>query len=138
VGLGVDGPSSNEASDLFGEIRQAMLASRAGGTERALTARDALRLATRGGAAVLGRDDVGSLEVGKRGDLALFSVDGLLDAGASADPVAGLLMGDARRVRHLVVEGRTVVRGGHLETADEDQIASEGHRIGRRLAEAYR
>jgi cytosine/adenosine deaminase-related metal-dependent hydrolase len=138
VGLGVDGPSSNEASDLLGEIRQAMLASRAGGTERALTAREALRLATRDGAAVLGRDDVGSLAVGKRGDVALFSIDGLLDAGASADRVAGLLMGDARRVRHLVVEGRTVVRDGHLETADEDEIASEGHRVGRRLAEAYR
>jgi cytosine/adenosine deaminase-related metal-dependent hydrolase len=138
VGLGVDGPASNESSDLFGEIRQAMLASRAGGAERGLTAREALRLATRGGADVLGRDDVGSLEVGKRGDVALFAVDGLLDAGAQADPVAGLLMGDPRRVRHLLVEGRAVVRDGHLANADEDEIAREGHGVGARLAKAYR
>jgi cytosine/adenosine deaminase-related metal-dependent hydrolase len=136
VGLGVDGPASNESSDLFGEIRQAMLASRAGGAETGLSAREALRLATRGGADVLGRDDVGSLEVGKRGDVALFGIDGLLDAGAAADPVAGLLMGDARRVRHLLVEGRSIVREGRLVTADEDEIAREGHRVGRRIAEA--
>jgi len=137
VGLGVDGPSSNEASDLFGEIRQAMLASRAAGTERGLTAREALRLATRGGADVLGRHDVGSLEVGGRADVALFGVDGLDHAGTAADPVAGLLMGEARRVRHLIVEGRAVVRDGHLVNADEDEIAREGHREGRRIVEAF-
>ncbi|MGH2589447.1 MAG: 8-oxoguanine deaminase, partial [Actinomycetota bacterium] len=118
VGLGVDGPASNEASDLFGEIRQAMLVSRAAGPERGLGEREALRLATRGGAAVLGRDDVGSIEPGKRADVALFPVDGLADAGA-IDAVAGLLMGGGRRVRHLRVVGRFVVRDGRLATADE-------------------
>jgi cytosine/adenosine deaminase-related metal-dependent hydrolase len=138
VGLGVDGPASDEASDLFGEIREAMLASRVGGTDHALTARDALRLATRGGAEVLGRDDVGSLEVGKRADIALFRVDGLDQAGTAADPVAGLLMGASRRVDTLLVEGRAVVRDARLVNADEDEIASEGHRVGRRIAEAAR
>jgi cytosine/adenosine deaminase-related metal-dependent hydrolase len=135
VGLGVDGPASNEASDLFGEIRQAMLVSRAAGPERGLGEREALRLATRGGAAVLGRDDVGSIEPGKRADVALFGVDGLADAGA-VDAVAGLLMGGGRRVRHLLVEGRFVVRDGRLATADEDEIAREGHRVARRISRA--
>jgi cytosine/adenosine deaminase-related metal-dependent hydrolase len=138
VGFGVDGAASNEASHLFGEIRQAMLASRVGGTDGSLDARDALRIATRGGAKVLGRDDVGSIEVGKRADVALFAVDGLDDAGTAADPVAGLLMGAPRRVRDLLVEGRSVVRDGRLVTADEDEIAREGRRVGRRIAESMR
>jgi cytosine/adenosine deaminase-related metal-dependent hydrolase len=135
VGLGVDGPASNEPCDLFAEIRQAMLVSRAGGPETGLTAREALRLATRGGASVLGRDDVGSLEAGKRADVALFGVDGLAHAGAEADLVAGLLMGGTQRVRHLLVEGRFVVRDGELATADEREIARDGRAVGRRLAE---
>jgi cytosine/adenosine deaminase-related metal-dependent hydrolase len=134
VGLGVDGPASNEASDLFGEIRQAMLVSRAGGPP-GLSARECLRLATRGGAEVLGRDDVGALEPGRRADVALFGVDGLAHAGAARDPVAGLLMGATGRVRHLLVEGRPVVRDGRLVTADEGEIAREGHRVARRIAE---
>jgi cytosine/adenosine deaminase-related metal-dependent hydrolase len=134
VGLGIDGPASNEASDLFSEIRQATLVSRAGGPERGLTCRDAARLATRGGAEVLGRDDVGSIEPGKRADLALFGVDGIAHAGTEADPVAGLLLGASQRVRHLLVEGRFVVRDGALATADEAEIASEGRRAGRRIA----
>jgi cytosine/adenosine deaminase-related metal-dependent hydrolase len=134
VGLGVDGPASNEASDLFGEIRQAMLVSRAGGPEHGLDEREALRLATRGGAEVLGRDDVGVIEPGMRADVALFGVDGLALAGA-ADTVAGLLMSAGGRVRHLLVEGGFVVRDGTLVTADEEDIVREGHRVGRRIAE---
>jgi cytosine/adenosine deaminase-related metal-dependent hydrolase len=136
VGLGVDGPASNEPCDLFGEIRQAMLVSRAGGPERGLSAREALRLATRGGAAVLGRDDVGSIEPGMRADVALFGVEGLAHAGTDADRVAGLLMGGSQRVRHLLVEGRAVVRGGQLVNVDEGEVGREGHRVGRRIAEA--
>jgi 8-oxoguanine deaminase len=133
VGLGVDGPASNEASDLFGEIRQAMLVSRATGPEGGLSEREALRLATRGGAEILGRDDVGSIERGKRADVALFPVDGLENAGAS-DVVAGLLMGRTQRARHLLVEGRFVVRDGRLASADEDEIAREGRRVAQRVA----
>jgi cytosine/adenosine deaminase-related metal-dependent hydrolase len=137
VGIGVDGAASNEAGDLFAEVRQAMLVSRAPGPERGLTARDALRLATRGGAAVLGRDDVGSIEPDMRADLALFAVDDLAHAGAEADPVAGLLMGGPQRVRDLLVEGRPVVRDGGLVAADEDEIARDGHRVAARIAEAW-
>jgi cytosine/adenosine deaminase-related metal-dependent hydrolase len=138
VGLGVDGSASNDGGNLLAEVRQAMLAARAGGDPAALTARDALRLATRGGADCLGRDDMGSLEAGRRADIALFGVDGLGFAGAGADPVAAVVHCQPQRVRHLVVEGRVVVRDGELVTADEREITAEGHRVGRRIAEALR
>jgi cytosine/adenosine deaminase-related metal-dependent hydrolase len=80
----------------------------------AMTAREALRLATRGGAACLGRDDIGSLEAGKRADIALFSVEGPAFAGAEADPVASLVFCAPGPVRHLLVDGKFVVRDGQL------------------------
>lgn len=136
VGLGVDGSASNDGGNLLAEVRQAMLVSRAAGTPHALTARDALRAATRGGAACLGRDDIGSIEVGKRADIALFAVDGLAFAGAEADPVAGLAFAQPQRVRDVVVEGRPVVRDSRLVTADEDAIAREGHLAAERIRAA--
>ena len=91
VGLGVDGSASNERGDLMFEVKQALLVARGRGGPKAMTAREALRLGTRGGAAVLGRDDIGSLEPGKRADIAVWRTDGLEQAGA-ADPVAGLVL----------------------------------------------
>src|SRR5213078_4548124 len=82
VGLGVDGSASNERGDLFLEVKQALLVARARGGAEAMTARDALRLATRGGATVLQRDDIGSLEPGKRADVAIWRTDGLELGGA--------------------------------------------------------
>jgi cytosine/adenosine deaminase-related metal-dependent hydrolase len=110
-----------------------MLVSRAGGDPRAMSPREALRLATRGGAACLGRDDIGSIEVGKRADIALFDVDGIGFAGADADPVAALVLCPPPGVRDLFVEGLPVVRDGRLVTADEVAIAREGHRVARRI-----
>jgi cytosine/adenosine deaminase-related metal-dependent hydrolase len=134
VGLGVDGPASNEAGNLLAEVRQGMLVARAGGYPKAMTARDALRVATRGGAACLGRDDIGSLEPGKRADVALVGVDGLGFAGAEADLVAAVAHCDPRRVRHLIVEGRPVVSEDRLVNADEQAIAREGRRVARTIA----
>jgi cytosine/adenosine deaminase-related metal-dependent hydrolase len=134
VGLGVDGSASNDSGSLLAEARQGMLVSRAGGDPGAMTAREALRVATRGGAACLGWDDLGSLEPGKRADVALFGVDGLEFAGAEADPVAALLLCAPQRVRHLLVEGRPVVRDGDLVNADDRAIAVEGRRVGRLIA----
>ena len=136
VGLGVDGSASNDGGDLLAEARMAMLVARAGGDPEAMSARDALRLATRGGAACLGREDaLGSIEAGKRGDVALFDVEGLGYAGAEADPVAALLFCAPGRVRHLFVEGDAVVRDGRLVGADEEALASEARRVARRVAE---
>jgi cytosine/adenosine deaminase-related metal-dependent hydrolase len=136
VGLGVDGSASNDAGNLLHEVRQGMLVSRAGGDPTALGARDVLRVATRGGAACLGRDDVGSVEPGMRGDVALFGVDGLSFAGADADLVAAVALCAPLRARHVLVEGRAVVRDGRLTGVDEEAIAREGHRVAARIARA--
>jgi cytosine/adenosine deaminase-related metal-dependent hydrolase len=133
VGLGVDGSASNDAGNLLAETRMGLLVARARGAD-AMSARMALRIATRGGAACLGRDDIGSLEAGKRADIALFAVGGLEFVGAEADPVAALVHCAPRRVRHLLVEGRPVVAGGRLVRSDEDAIAHEGRRVARRIA----
>jgi cytosine/adenosine deaminase-related metal-dependent hydrolase len=134
VGLGVDGSASNERSDLFCEVKQALLVARGRDGPTALTAREALELGTRGGAALLRRDDIGSLEPGKRADLAVWRTDGLELGGAVADPVAGLVLSGPHRVDRLYVGGEEVVRDGRLVRASEEEIARE-HRIqARRLA----
>ncbi len=122
VGLGVDGSASNDGGHLLAEARQGLLASRARGGPSVFSARQVLRIATRGGAQCLGRDDIGSLEVGKRADIALFAVDGLAHAGADHDPVAALVFCTPGRVKHLLVEGRLVVRDGRLATVDEEAL----------------
>ena len=127
VGLGVDGSASNERSDLFVEVKQALLVARGRGGGEAMTARDALRLATRGGAEVLRRDDIGSLEPGKQADLAIWRTDGL-ELGGAEDLVAGLVLSGPHRVDRLVVGGEDVVRGGALVRADEGEIA-RAHRV---------
>jgi 8-oxoguanine deaminase len=133
VGLGVDGSASNERSDLFFEVKQALLVARGRSGPSALTARDALRLGTRGGAAVLGRDDLGSLEPGKRADFAVWDTKGL-ELGGAEDPVAGLVLSAPHRVDRLVVEGDDVVRAGALVHADEAEIARAHRTQARRFA----
>jgi cytosine/adenosine deaminase-related metal-dependent hydrolase len=114
VGLAVDGSASNDSGNLLAEARQAMLTTRARKGAAAMTARQALWVATRGGAACLGRDDIGAIEVGKRADIALFAIDDLVHRGAEADPVAALVFCNPGPVRHLFVEGKPVVRDGQL------------------------
>jgi len=133
VGLGVDGTASNERGDLFLEVKQALLVARGRGGPEALTARQALRIGTRGSASVLKRDDLGSLEPGKSADLAVWRLDGLELAGAD-DPVAGLVFSAPHRVDRLVVAGEEVVRDGRLVRADEEEIAKEHRRVAARFA----
>src|SRR6187397_2813730 len=133
VGLGVDGSASNERGDLLHEVKQALLVARGRGGPAALTAREALRLGTRGGAALLGRDDLGSLEPGKRADFAVWRTDGL-ELGGADDPVAGLVFSAPHRVDRLVIEGEDVVRGGALVGADESEIARAHRAQARRFA----
>jgi cytosine/adenosine deaminase-related metal-dependent hydrolase len=132
VGLGVDGSASNERSDLFLEVKQALLVARGRGGPGAMTVRGALGLGARGGAAVLGRDDIGSLEPGKCADFAVWRIDGL-ELGGATDPVAGLVLSAPHRVDRLVVGGEEVVRDGRLVRADEDEIAREHRREARRF-----
>jgi cytosine/adenosine deaminase-related metal-dependent hydrolase len=127
VGLGVDGTASNERGDLLLDVKQALLVARGRGGPEALTAREALRLGTRGGAAVLRRTDIGSLEPGMCADLAVWRTDGL-ELGGADDPVAGLVLSAPHRVDTLLVGGVAVVADGELTGADEAEIA-RAHRI---------
>ena len=133
VGLGVDGSASNERGDLLLEVKQALLVARGRHGPAAMTAREALRLGTRGGASVLQRDDIGSLEPGKRADIAVWTLDGLELAGAE-DPVAGLVLAAPHRVDRLLVAGEEIVREGRLVRADEGEIARQHRAQARRFA----
>jgi cytosine/adenosine deaminase-related metal-dependent hydrolase len=133
VGLGVDGSASNERGDLFLEVKQALLMARGRSGPDAITARGALALGTRGGATVLRRDDIGSLEPGNCADFAVWRVDGL-ELGGAVDLVAALVLSAPHRVERLVVGGQQVVLDGHLVRADEDEIAREHRREARRFA----
>jgi 8-oxoguanine deaminase len=131
VGLGVDGSASNDAGNLIGEARQSMLLQRVAGGADAMSAREALEIATRGGADVLGRPDCGRLEVAKRADIALWDVTGIQSAG-SWDPAALLLAGPTR-VKHLFVEGRQVVDDGQIITIDLPRVIERQNTLARAL-----
>ena len=131
VGLGVDGSASNDAGNLMAEARQTMLLQRVALGADAMSAREALEIATIGGAQVLGRPDCGSLAVGKRGDVAVWDVSGVESAG-SWDPAALLLAGPTR-VRDLFVEGRQVVGDGQMLTIDLPRVVERQNHLARRL-----
>ena len=143
VGLGVDGSASNDGNHLLGEARQAMLLQRVGwpGFEsRAdrFPAREALELATLGGARVLGRDDVGALAPGMAADLVAFRVDDLAHAGSASDPVAALVTCAPARVTLSVINGRIVVEDGELRGIDLDALVASHNDISRALLERAR
>jgi cytosine/adenosine deaminase-related metal-dependent hydrolase len=133
VGLGVDGSASNDCSHLGLEARQAMLVARLRDGPAAMGAREALEVATRGGARVLGRSDLGSLEAGKRADLVLWDVSDLPAAG-QWDPVAALVFCAPVRPRAVYVEGRAVVQEGRLTGLDPARLAAEAWEAVSRLA----
>ena len=132
VGLGVDGSASNDAGNLVAEARQAMLLQRVARGADAMAAREALEIATLGGAQVLGRDDCGSLEPGKRADLAIWDVSGI-EAAGSWDPVAALLLCGPTRVRDLFVEGRRIVADGQMTSIDLPRVIERQNTLARRL-----
>ena len=131
VGLGVDGSASNDAGNLVAEARQAMLLQRVASGANAMSAREALYIATRGGAEVLGRPDCGQIAVGKRADIAIWDVTGV-DSAGSWDPAALLLAGPTR-VKHLLVEGRQIVRDGHVTSIDLPRVVERQNALARAL-----
>ena len=133
LGLGVDGSASNDSGNLAAEARQAMLLQCVSRGADAMSPRAALELATRGGADVLGRPDCGRLMVGKRADVAIWDVSGVHSAG-SWDPAALLLAGPTA-VRDLFVEGRQVVRDGHVTTIDLAAQVARQNELAKGLAE---
>lgn len=135
VGLGVDGSASSDSSNLISEARQAMLLQRVARGAGAMSSREALEIATRGGAQVLGRGaECGQIAKGFRADIAIWDVGGVESAG-SWDPAALLLAGPTR-VRDLIVEGRVVIRDGHFETLDLGATIARQNTLARRLSEA--
>ncbi|MFM8322297.1 MAG: 8-oxoguanine deaminase [Chloroflexota bacterium] len=144
VGLGVDGSASNDGSHLLEEVRQAMLVARlraglmgaslsAEGAPPLMTARQAIELGTRGGAAVLGRNDIGSLEAGKCADFFAVRLDKLGYAGALHDAVAAIVFCAPTTVDYTVVGGKFVVRQGELVTLDAHRLAEQHNQAARRL-----
>ncbi len=146
VGLGVDGSASNDGSHMLGEARQAMLLARLrAGIEGAslsgddappiLTARQALELATIGGASVLGRNDIGSLEIGKCADFVSFNLNKLAYTGAQHDPVAALVFCTPQDVDYNVVGGKFIVKEGQLVTLDLPVHIEKHNRLAHKLLE---
>jgi cytosine/adenosine deaminase-related metal-dependent hydrolase len=133
VGLGVDGSASNDMANLIGEARQAMLLQRVANGADAMSAYEALEIATRGGADILGRPDCGRLAPGKRADVAVWDVTGVASSG-SWDPAALLLAGPAQ-VKHLFVEGRQIISGGEVTSIDLPNLLERHGRLARALAE---
>lgn len=124
VGLAVDGSASNDSSDMLAEVRMAMMVHRVSTGVESMSAVDALWLATRGGAQVLGRDDIGSLEQGKAADFSIWDMQDLAYAGGLHDPVAALVFCNGRqRAYRVVIHGQPVVERGHLVALDERDLA---------------
>jgi len=143
LGLGLDGSASNDGNHLLGEARQAMLLQRVGwpGFESKadrFSAREALELATLGGASVLGRDDIGSLESGKAADLVAFRIDDLTHAGGLSDPVAALLTCAPARVWLSMINGQLVVENGEIPGLDIEALVARHNELSNALLEKAR
>ncbi len=135
TGIGVDGSASNDSSHLLAEARQALLLQRVAGDPAGLSAREALWMATRGGAAVLGRDDVGQLAPGKAADFIGLRLDRLAYAGALHDPLAALVFCAPQHVDLSVINGRVVVEDGQLLTINLGPVIERHNRISREMME---
>ena len=133
VGIGVDGSASNDGSNLLTEARLAFLLSRVAGDAAALTARDALEVATRGGAAVLNRDDIGAIAPGMAADFVGFSIDTPGFAGAQHDPVAALILCAPRGVDFSVIDGKLRISEGQLTDVDLPVLLAQHNALSRHL-----
>ncbi|HUU01288.1 MAG TPA: 8-oxoguanine deaminase [Myxococcota bacterium] len=137
VGLAVDGSASNDASNMLRELQITLLVHRVGTAVDAMPARTVLRMATHGGARVLGRDDIGALAPGMAADLAMFDLSGLAHAGAGHDPLGALLFcGLDYRAEMVMVNGEIVVSERHLVGHDEKTIAADARTASQRLLKA--
>ncbi|MBY4898865.1 8-oxoguanine deaminase [Cupriavidus sp. AU9028] len=138
VGLGVDGSASNDGAHLLGEARQAMLLQRVGYGPAAMSAREALEIATLGGARVLNRDDIGALAPGMSADVVAFDLSAVGYAGAGHDPVAALVFCNPGTVSTSVINGRVVVSEGRLLTADLPAVVARHRELARELVQGAR
>ncbi len=134
VGLGADGAASNDATHLLNEARQACLVARVLDNDAAaMTARDALEIATLGGARVLGRDDIGSIAPDMSADFIAIDIDRPSLAGAQHDPVAALILCGVPSVDYSFVHGRKIVDRGRLTTAELPRLVEQTNRLSARM-----
>lgn len=138
IGLGVDGCASNDSGHMMGEVRQAMLLQRVGFGPDAMTARQALEIATLGGARVLNRDDIGALKPGMSADIVMFDLRQIGFAGALHDPVAALVFCTPPNVACSIINGRVVIRDGRVTTINLGQVIERHNTLAFALAEAAR
>lgn len=138
VGLGVDGSASNDSGHMLGEVRQAMLLQRVGFGPKAMSAREALEIATLGGAKVLNRDDIGALRPGMAADVVMFGLDRIGFTGALHDAVAALVFCTPADVACSIINGRVVVRDGRCVTVDTGMLYEAHQRLARELVESAR
>ena len=138
VGLGVDGSASNDSGHLLSEARQAMLLQRATGDPAALSAREALEMATRGGASVLGRKDIGVIAAGMSADIVAYRLDQVGMAGAQHDPVAALVFCQPSSVDLSLINGEIVVEDGVLLTAELPALIEEHNQLSAQLIQGGR
>lgn len=134
VSIAVDGSASNDSGHLLGEARLALLLQRVASGPSAMSAREALEIATRGGAQVLGRDDIGALAPGMAADVVTVKLDQIGLAGALHDPLAALFFCHVPQVTHSIVQGRAVVRDGQLTTLDLPRLIERHNRLATQLA----
>ncbi|AON55514.1 8-oxoguanine deaminase [Herbaspirillum seropedicae] len=135
VGLGVDGSASNDSAHMLGEVRQAMLLQRVGFGPDAMTARQALEVATLGGARVLNRDDIGALKPGMSADVVMFDTRQIAFAGALHDPVAALVFCTPANVDCSIINGRVIVREGQLTSIELGAVLERHNQLSLALAQ---
>lgn len=133
VGLGVDGSSSNDTSDMLAELRMCLLIHRLNGVS-SMTAMEVLRMATKGGAEILGRPEIGELSVGKAADVILINLNKLPYAGSLSDPAAAILFcGASHIVEYAIVNGEVVVEKGRLVKIDEEEVARKANALSQKI-----
>ena len=133
VGLGVDGSASSDSAHMLNEARQAMLLQRVLGGTAAMSAREALRLATRGGAAVLGRDDIGHIAPGQAADFAIYDMRRIDFSGTHSDPIAALVFCGPVKTTHTIINGQVIVEDGRLTRLDTSQLLARHGALAREL-----
>jgi cytosine/adenosine deaminase-related metal-dependent hydrolase len=133
VGLGVDGSASNDSGNMLNEARQTMLLQRVNSKASSMTAREALKVSTRGGASVLNRDDIGVLAPGYAADITAFKRNNVDFSGSDWDPVASLVFCGPGKANYTIINGKIIVNEGQLSTIPMEKLIHEHNKLSHNL-----